>query len=200
MGGRLRIGMHGRLRRNPHFESPEEARAFLDNLRKRLGQFGLALNEAKTRILEFGRYAIERRARRGQRRPETFDFLGFTHICGTRRKTRSFIVRRLTVAKRMRATLKAIRTGLMQRRHAPIKVVGAWLNRVVQGYLNYHAVPGNLKRLGMFRAEVCRAWMHALRRRSQRSRITWERFKRFTAHYIPKVRTLHPYPSQRFPS
>jgi RNA-directed DNA polymerase len=152
------------------FEFAEDARMFLDGLRKRLGQFGLSLNETKTRILEFGRSAIEHRARRGQRRPETFDFLGFTHICGARRKNRSFIVRRLTVAKRLSATLKAIRATLMQRRHAPIKVVGAWLRRVVQGYLNYHAVPGNLKRLGMFRAEVCRAWMHALRRRSQRSR------------------------------
>lgn len=182
------------------FEFAEDARVFLDGLRKRLGQFGLSLNEAKTRILEFGRYAIERRARRGQRRPETFDFLGFTHICGQRRKTRSFIVRRLTVAKRLRATLKAIRVTLMQRRHASIKSVGVWLRRVVQGYLNYHAVPGNLKRLGMFRAEVCRAWMRALRRRSQRSRLTWERFQRLIALYIPKVRVLHPYPNQRFAS
>lgn len=91
--------------------SPRMTRAFLDGLRKRLGQFALSLNEAKTRMLEFGRYAIERRARRGQRRPETFDFLGFTHICGQRRKTRSFVVRRLTVATRLRATLKAIRAG-----------------------------------------------------------------------------------------
>jgi hypothetical protein len=93
-----------------------------------LGQFGLTLNEAKTRILEFGRYAIERRARRGQRRPETFDFLGFTHICGQRRKTRTFIVRRVTAAKRMTATLKAIRASLMRQRHAPIPSIGAWLN------------------------------------------------------------------------
>jgi len=180
------------------FEDPEDARAFLASLRTRLGQFGLTLNEAKTRILEFGRYAIERRARRGQRRPETFDFLGFTHICGMRRKNRSFIVRRLTVAKRMVATLKAIRSSLKRQRHMPIKAVGAWLKRVVQGYLNYHAVPGNLKRLGMFRAEVCRAWLHAIRRRSQRSRMTWARFQRVVALYIPKVRTLHPYPNQRF--
>jgi RNA-directed DNA polymerase len=180
------------------FEFPEDTRSFLDSLRIRLGRFGLALNETKTRILEFGRYAIERRARRGQRRPETFDFLGFTHICGMRRKNRSFIVRRLTAAKRMTATLKAIRTSLMRRRHAPIKEVGAWLNRVVQGYLNYHAVPGNTKRLGMFRTEVCRAWLHAIRRRSQRSRMSWERFQRIVALYIPKVRTLHPYPNQRF--
>jgi RNA-directed DNA polymerase len=182
------------------FEFPEDAQAFLDSLRIRLGQFGLALNEAKTRVLEFGRYAIERRARRGQRRPETFDFLGFTHICGRRRENRTFIVRRLTVAKRMAATLKAIRTSLMRRRHQPVRVVGVWLRSVVQGYLNYHAVPENVKRLGMFRAEVCRAWLHALRRRSQRSRTTWERMQKLAERYVPKVRALHPYPHRRFAS
>jgi len=180
------------------FESPEDARAFLGSLRKRLGQFGLTLNEAKTRILEFGRYAIERRARRGQRRPETFDFLGFTHICGQRRKTRTFIVRRVTAAKRMTATLKAIRASLMRQRHEPIPSIGKWLKSVVQGYLNYYAVPENTKRLGIFRAEVCRAWLHALRRRSQRSRMTWERMKTLAERYIPKVRALHPYPHRRF--
>jgi RNA-directed DNA polymerase len=182
------------------FESPEDARAFLGSLRKRLGQFGLTLNEAKTRILEFGRYAIERRARHGQRRPETFDFLGFTHICGQRRKTRTFIVRRVTAAKRMTATLKAIRASLMRQRHAPIPSTGAWLKSVVQGYLNYYAVPENLKRLGMFRAEVCRAWLHALRRRSQRSRMPWERMSTLADRYVPKVRALHPYPHRRFAS
>jgi RNA-directed DNA polymerase len=182
------------------FEFPEDARAFLDSLRVRLGQFGLTLNDAKTRILEFGRYAIERRARRGQRRPETFDFLGFTHICGRRRENRTFIVRRLTEAKRMAATLKAIRASLMRRRHAPITSTGMWLKSVVQGYLNYHAVPENLKRLGMFRAEVCRAWRHALQRRSQRSRMSWERMQKLAARYIPKVHALHPYPHRRFAS
>jgi len=100
----------------------------------------------------------------------------------------------------MHATLKAIRQNLMQRRYAPVSKTGEWLNCVVQGYLNYHAVPGNLKRLGMFRAEVCRAWMHALRRRSQRSCMTWNRFAPFVTHYIPKLRTRHPYPNQRFTS
>ncbi len=182
------------------FDKPQEARAFLDALRVRLARFGLTLNEAKTRVLEFGRYAMERRARRGQRRPETFDFLGFTHICGVRRSNRTFIVQRLTVAKRMATTLKAIRASLMKRRHQPIGIVGSWLRSVVQGYLNYHAIPGNLKRLGMFRAEVCRAWLHAIRRRSQRSRMTWDRFKPLITLYIPTVRVLHPYPNQRFAS
>ncbi len=182
------------------FEQRQDIETFLADLRTRMAKFGLKLNEEKTRVLEFGRYAVERRARRGQRRPETFDFLGFTHICATTRETRRFTVRRLTSAKRMRASLLAIRQSLMQRRHAPVSTTGEWLNRVVQGYLNYHAVPGNLKRLGMFRAEVCRAWLSALRRRSQRTRMTWDRFARLVARYIPKVRARHPHPNQRFAS
>ena len=182
------------------FEQRQDIVTFLADLRTRMAKFGLKLNEEKTRVLEFGRYAVERRARRGQRRPETFDFLGFTHICATTRETRRFTVRRLTSAKRMRATLQAIRQSLMQRRHAPVSTTREWLNRVVQGYLNYHAVPGNLKRLGMFRAEVCRAWLFALRRRSQRTRMTWDRFARLVARYIPKVRVSHPHPNQRFAS
>jgi RNA-directed DNA polymerase len=182
------------------FEHRQDALAFLDRLRMRMAKFGLSLNEEKTRVLEFGRYAAERRRRRGQRRPETFDFLGFTHICAKTRTNQRFTIRRLTSAKRMVATLKAIRQRLIQRRHAPVAETGAWLTRVVQGYLNYHAVRGNLKRLGAFRAEVCRAWMHALRRRSQRTRMTWDRFKRLVAHYIPKVRSRHPHPNQRFAS
>lgn len=182
------------------FEHRQDALRFLDSLRDRLAKFGLSLNDEKSRVLEFGRYAAERRARRGQRRPETFDFLGFTHICALTRVNPHFTVRRLTTASRMRATLKSIRQSLMKRRHAPIHEIGAWLTRVVQGYLNYHAIPGNLKRLGMFRAEVCRAWMHALRRRSQRSRMTWERFQSLVLRYIPKVRSCHPHPNPRFAS
>jgi len=182
------------------FETKSEALRFLEALRKRMAKFGLSLNEEKTRILEFGRYAAERRARRGQRRPETFDFLGFTHICAVTRTNPHFTIRRLTIASRMRATLKAIRHDLMKRRHAPISKTGAWLARVVQGYLNYHAVPGNLKRLGMYRAEVCRAWLHSLRRRSQRTRMTWDRFQRYVGRYIPKVRACHPHPNPRYAS
>jgi RNA-directed DNA polymerase len=182
------------------FEQRHDIVTFLAALRTRMAKFGLKLNEEKTRVLEFGRYAVERRARRGQRRPETFDFLGFTHICAKTRETRRFTVRRLTSAKRMRATLQAVRQSLMQRRHAPVSTTGEWLHRVVQGYLNYHAVPGNLKRLGMFRAEVCRAWLSALWRRSQRTRMTWDRFAPLVARYIPKVRVSHPHPNQRFAS
>ena len=182
------------------FETKSEAQRFLEALHERMAKFGLSLNEEKTRILEFGRYAAERRARRGQRRPETFDFLGFTHICAVTRTNPHFTIRRLTIASRMRATLKAIRHDLMKRRHAPIPETGAWLARVVQGYLNYHAVPGNLKRLGMYRAEVCRAWLHSLRRRSQRGRMTWDQFQRHVGRYIPKVRACHPHPNPRYAS
>jgi len=182
------------------FETKSEAQRFLEALHERMAKFGLSLNEEKTRILEFGRYAAERRARRGQRRPETFDFLGFTHICAVTRTNPHFTIRRLTIASRMRATLKAIRHDLMKRRHAPISETGAWLARVVQGYLNYHAVPGNLKRLGMYRAEVCRAWLHSLRRRSQRGRMTWDQFQRYVGRYIPKVRACHPHPNPRYAS
>ncbi|MCP1850154.1 group II intron reverse transcriptase/maturase [Bradyrhizobium sp. USDA 4541] len=182
------------------FETKSEALHFLDALRERMAKFGLSLNEEKTRVLEFGRYAAERRARRGQRRPETFDFLGFTHICAVTRINPHFTIRRVTIASRLRATLSAIRHDLMKRRHAPIGETGVWLRRVMQGYLNYHAIPGNLKRLGMFRAEVCRAWLHSLRRRSQSSRMTWERFRRFIGRYIPKVRACHPHPNPRYTS
>jgi RNA-directed DNA polymerase len=182
------------------FEDAGDARVFVAALRARLAQFGLSLSDAKTRVIEFGRFALDRRARRGQGRPETFDFLGFTHICARTQGTKRFTVWRLTSAKRLRATLKAIREHLRRRRHDPIPATGKWLRRVVQGYLNYHAVPGNLRRLGAFRAEVCRSWLHALRRRSQRSRMTWDRFGRLVDSYIPKVRVLHPYPNQRFAS
>ena len=166
----------------------------------RLAAFGLSLNEMKTRVLEFGRFAADQRKRAGKRRPETFDFLGFTHICATKRANGRFIVNRLTSTKRMRATLVAVRQTLNRRRHEPIPVIGQWLRRVLQGYLNYHAVPGNVNRLGRFRLEVGRSWMRALRRRGQHGRITWARFKRLVARYIPLIRVLHPYPNERFAS
>ncbi len=179
------------------FEEARTARPFLDALRERLGKFGLTLHPDKTRLIEFGRYAAERRRKRGQGRPETFDFLGFTHCCGMDQQGK-FQVVRLTAKKRMRATLTAIREKLYQRRHEPVPVVGAWLQRVLNGYFAYHAVPTNLLRLDGFREEVCRAWRHALMRRSQRHRLPWSRFNRLTRKYIPPCRVLHPYPEERF--
>lgn len=179
------------------FEKAETARAFLDDLRERLAKFGLALHPEKTRLIEFGRFAAGRRRARGQARPESFDFLGFTHCCGTDRKGK-FQVVRLTAKKRMRATIVAIRETLYRRRHEPVPVVGAWLQRVLNGYFAYHAVPTNLMRLHSFRSEVCRAWRHALLRRSQRHRLNWSRFNRLTRKYVPSCRILHPYPEERF--
>jgi RNA-directed DNA polymerase len=179
------------------FEAVGTARAFLDALQERLAKFGLTLHPDKTRLIEFGRFAVERRRKKGQGRPETFDFLGFTQCWGTDRKGK-FQVIRLTAKKRMCATLTSIRKKLYQRRHEPVPVVGAWLHRVMSGYFQYHAVPTNLLRLNGFRAEVCRAWRHALLRRSQRRRLNWPRFNRLTRKYVPPCRVLHPYPEERF--
>jgi RNA-directed DNA polymerase len=179
------------------FEKERTARTFLADLQERLTKFGLSLHPDKTRLIEFGRYAAERRRKRGQGRPETFDFLGFTHCCGTNQQGK-FQVVRLTAKKRMRATLTAIRDKLYQRRHEPVPIVGVWLQRVLNGYFAYHAVPTNLLRLDGFRDEVCRAWRHALLRRSQRHRLNWARFNRLTRKYVPPCRVLHPYPEERF--
>ena len=182
------------------FESKSDVDRFLEELRARFAQFGLALNEDKTRVLQFGRFAAQARTRHGLRRPETFDFLGFTHICGTNRSNGWFQLKRLTSSKRMRASLKAIRQALNRRMHESIPVVGRWLRRVVQGYFNYHAVPGNSWRLSTFRKEVGRAWLHALRRRGQHGRLPWSKFRHLVARYLPLVRVLHPYPHERFAS
>ena len=182
------------------FESKADVERFLETLKVRFAKFGLSLNGEKTRVLEFGRFAAQHCAQRGLRRPQTFDFLGFTHICGVTRTNGRFTVLRLTSSKRMRATLKALRQTLKRRQHEPIPVIGKWLRRVIQGYFNYHAVPGNSWRLSTFRKEVGRAWLHALRRRGQHGRMPWARFMRYVARYVPLVRVLHPYPNQRFTS
>jgi len=179
------------------FEKADDARRFLAAMQERMGKFGLTLNAKKTRLIEFGRFAANNRKRRGQGKPETFDFLGFTHCCSTTREG-LFQVRRLTVKKRMRAKIAEIRVELMRRRHQPIAIVGKWLKRVVQGYLNYHAVPGNLFRLGTMCKDINRAWRHSLMRRSQRPRMPWSRFSRIAKRFIPPIRNLHPYPEERF--
>jgi RNA-directed DNA polymerase len=179
------------------FEDVRAARAFLEDFQDRLAKFGLSLHPDKTRLIEFGRFAAERRRKRGQGRPESFDFLGFTHCCGTDQQGK-FLIQRVTAKKRMRATLTAIRSNLYRRRHEPVPVIGAWLQRVLRGYFAYFAVPTNLERLDGFQTEVGRAWRHALRRRSQRHRLSWERFTRLTRKYFPPCRVLHPYPEERF--
>ncbi len=179
------------------FQHEYVAKRFLAAMQERLAKFGLALHPDKTRLIEFGQYAVTNRLRRGLGKPETFDFLGFTHVCARNKLGYAKLIR-LTVKKRMRATLSAIRETLMRRRHEPIAEIGRWLTRVIQGYFNYYAVSGNLHRLKSFRSEVCRAWRHALLRRSQRHRMPWPRFTRLINMYIPPCRMVHPYPEQRF--
>jgi group II intron reverse transcriptase/maturase len=182
------------------FESHSEAVACLEELRTRLAKFGLKLHEGKTRLIEFGRFAIERRARRGEGRPETFDFLGFTHQCAKTRERGWFAIHRHSVAKRMRATLQAIKVKLRKRMHRPLGETARWLRSVVQGWLNYHAVPSNSNRIGRFVDEVTRLWLHALRRRSQRGRRrwSWARMQRLARLHLPRPRIVHPYPDRRF--
>jgi group II intron reverse transcriptase/maturase len=179
------------------FERRGDAEAFRAALRERLAQFDLILHPDKTRLIEFGRFADRDRRQRGDGKPETFDFLGFTHCCSRTRQGWFFILR-MTVKKRMRATLKSIRAKLRSMMHHPIPMVGKWLGSVVRGYFNYFAVPGNIYRLTSFRKEICRTWRRMLHRRGQRHRLSWKRFAQLEKRYIPPYRTLHPYPEQRF--
>lgn len=180
------------------FEHRAEAERFLEQLRERLQKFGLELHPEKTRLIEFGRFAAERRKKRGEGKPETFNFLGFTHICGTNHQTGHFTVHRKTIGKRMAAKLKEIRAQLRQRMHARAPGTGQWLQQVVRGYFQYHAIPGNWARLRAFRQEVLRLWYRALRRRSQRSRLRWDTFPARLGALLPPVQILQPYPNLRF--
>jgi group II intron reverse transcriptase/maturase len=180
------------------FEHREEAERFLEQLRERLRKFGLELHPEKTRLIEFGRYAAERRKKRGEGKPETFNFLGFTHICGRNHQTGKFTVQRKTIGKRMAAKLKDLKGKLRQRMHARIPGTVKWLQQVVSGYFQYHAIPGNWARLQSFRDEVQRTWFRTLRRRSQRHRLTWERFRTGLGSLLPPVQILQPYPDVRF--
>jgi len=180
------------------FENREDAERFLEQLRERLRKFGLELHPDKTRLIEFGRHAIENRKRRGEGKPETFNFLGFTHICGRSREKGYFTVYRKTIGKRMAAKLKDIHQKLRQRRHASIGDTKRWLISVVRGYFQYHAVPGNEQRMRSFRTDVLRLWLRQLRRRSQRSHWTWQSLMERLGAEIPAVQILHPWPNQRF--
>ena len=161
------------------FEHREDAERFLADLRERFAEFCLGLNAEKTRLIEFGRHAVRNREARGLGRPETFDFLGFTHICGKTRKGR-FMLKRKTIKKRMAAKLREVKTSLMARRHLPIPEQGRWLASVVRGHLAYYAVPGNIDTVTAFRTQAIRHWHRALKRRSQRHRLDWERMNRLS--------------------
>ena len=178
------------------FQHKDDAKRFLAALAERLRKFHLELHPDKTRLLEFGRFASENRQQRGQGKPETFDFLGFTHYCGRTRKG-WFAVIRKTSAKRRRAKLAALKEELRRRLHASIGEVGAWLGSVVRGHTQYFGVPRNSAALASFRFAVVELWHKTLCRRSQRATVTWERMQRIADRWIPKPCIVHPYPSQR---
>ena len=185
-GGPARVNFHATRRPQGHLRLVE-----------RFARFCLELSAEKTRLVEFGRFAAQNRRRRGLGRPETFSFLGFTHMCGKTRAGR-FALRRKTIAKRMAAKLREVNALLMQRRHWPIPEQGQWLGSVVRGYVAYYAVPGNIHAVSAFRKQVTRHWGRALRRRSQRHRVTWERMGRIEARWLPPARITHPWPNVRF--
>jgi group II intron reverse transcriptase/maturase len=178
------------------FQHLGDARQFLRELRERFAKFGLELHPDKTRLIEFGRFAAANRAGRGLGKPETFGFLGFTHICGKTRSGR-FQVRRVTIAKRVRAVLSRVKDQLRHRLHLPIPEQGRWLASVVRGHMAYYAVPGNIHAVQAFRDQVTRHWYKALRRRSQRTTVNWARMNRIQARWLPRARIMHPYPDAR---
>jgi RNA-directed DNA polymerase len=179
------------------FQHRVEAERFLTELRERLAKFGLELHPKKTRLLEFGRFVADNRRRAGQGKPETFNFLGFTHICGETREGRFTVVRQ-TIRKRLQAKLSEVKAELRRRLHVPIPEVGRWLREVVTGHLRYYGVPMNGPALYTFRSQVGRLWLRTLRRRSQTARLSWERMRRLLRRWLPPLRIVHPYPLMRF--
>ena len=181
------------------FQHQSDAKAFHYLLQKRLEKFGLSLHENKTRLIEFGRFAEANRLARKVGKPETFSFLGFTHICAKKRSDGRFIVRRKTISKKQTTKLNKLKVEIARCRQLNVHLQGAWLRSVVWGYYNYYGVPGNRKSLEGFRSEVCRAWFKSLRRRSQKAtKLNWYKFQWLIRRYIPSVKNTHPYPSQRF--
>ena len=179
------------------FQHESDARRFLDEMRERLAKFALSVQPEKTRLIEFGRFAAERRRRRGLGKPESFDFLGFTFICGKTR-TGKFQLQRKSRRDRMRAKLKMIKEEMWRRMHQPIPEQGKWLGRVVRGYFNYHAVPTNAGTLVVFLHHVTDIWRRTLRRRGQKDRTTWVQMTKLVNDWLPKPIILHPWPSDRF--
>ena len=179
------------------FEHKPDAERFLAALRIRMAEFALELHPEKTRLIEFGRYAASNRTARGACKPETFDFLGFTHIC-SKSKRGSFLLLRHSRRDRRMAKLREIKEDLRRRWHQDTAEQGEWLGAVVRGYFAYHAVPGNTRALSAFRYHVVDLWRRALRRRSQRDRTTWTRVEQLANRWLPKPRISHPWPAQRF--
>jgi RNA-directed DNA polymerase len=179
------------------FRHEADARCFLDEMRKRLQEFALSLHPEKTRLIEFGRFAARDREERGLGKPETFNFLGLTFICGKSRRGK-FLLKRKTRRDRMRAKLRMVKEEMRRRMHQPIPQQGSWLRHVVRGYFNYHAVPTNLRALVGFRDEIAKRWLRILTRRSDRGDLTWARMNRLIDDWLPQPRILHPWPSRRF--
>ena len=180
------------------FQYRDDGERFLADLKERLEAFALSLHPEKTRLIEFGKFAAERRARRGGGKPETFDFLGFTHICGTKANGQGFQLWRKTKRKRLKAKVREVKGELRRHMHAPIDEQGRWLNRVLTGHYAYFAVPTNSAALSAFRHHIIVRWIRRLRRRSQRHRMTWARMQKYIDRYLPRPRILHPWPEQRF--
>ena len=180
------------------FQHRAEAERFLRELGERLAKFGLELHPEKTRLMEFGRYAESNRRERGEGKPETFDFLGFTHSCQKVKKTGHFYVQRQTTGKRLRAKLQKLKQELRLRMHEPVVQTGKWLQSVVRGYYLYHAVPGNMSSLAVFRTRLQRLWKHSLRRRGQNHPPNWTRVEQLSNWWLPTPSVLHPYPYARF--
>ena len=179
------------------FEYQRDAERFLVELRERLAKFKLELHPDKTRLIQFGRFAAHDRAAQGLGKPETFDFLGLTHICAKSRGGR-FMLKRITISKRMRSKLHEVKDQLHRGRHRPVPEQGRWLASVVRGHLAYYAVPGNIKAARAFRDQAIRHWFKALRRRSQRHRLGWTRMDRLAVRWLPPARIMQPWPSIRF--
>jgi group II intron reverse transcriptase/maturase len=178
------------------FQHQDDAERFLAELRGRLAKFALELHPDKTRLIEFGPFAARDRKARGEGKPETFTYLGFRHIA---RMTRGrFWVQRITDKQKMTAKLKQVRAEIMRRRHLPVPDQGRWLASVIAGHQQYYAVPGNFNAVQAFRTRATRHWRHALRRRSQKSRLTWARMDRLASRYLPRTRIIHPFPDRRF--
>ncbi|HAM52566.1 MAG TPA: group II intron reverse transcriptase/maturase, partial [Nitrospiraceae bacterium] len=195
-------GLAGKFRRATHlvmgFQYRDDAERFLKELSERFRKYSLELHPEKTRLIRFGRYAAADCKRvDGRRKPETFNFLGFTHYCGTSRDGK-FKVKRKTMRKRLTSKLHEVKAELRKRMHQAIRLQGTWLRSVVRGYFAYHAIPDNADALVVFRKRVAELWYRTLRRRSQRTRMTWERMAEIIASWLPPVRILHPWPEKRF--
>ena len=178
------------------FQYKHEAMRFLEELKSRFRKFNLEVNTEKTSLIEFGRYAVERRKERGEGKPDTFDFLGFTHICSKSRRGK-FTVLRKTSAKKLRNKLAELKKTMRERLHWSIPDLGKWLKSVIVGHCRYYGVPWNGKSLTRFRSEIIRMWCRSLRRRSQKHRITWKRMSRIAKRWLPSAFICHPYPLQR---